>query len=280
MKRFAVLCIGILLMVPTQISLNSLRKKIQPAERLGYIPSFEVSYFSSMEYRLLVSQLLFYDAIFYYGDLMDKPEQRPEYQKIYQYVATSVRLNPYNIDSYYFGQAVLTWDARMVREMNGLLQVGVSKRNWDFYLPFFLGFNYSYFLNQYEKAGYYTSIAAKLEPRMPFLSTLAGRYYYQANKTDVAIEYLRTIYSGAKNESVKRGLLTRLKALEAIAFLEKRVAAFQKKHGRPPLDLSELVRSGEMKGIPNDPYGGEFYFDRHEGRVKTTSNLANPGSDE
>lgn len=280
MKRLAVVCISLIVMLSAQISLSPLRKKAQPAERLGHIPSFEVSYFSSMEYRLLVSQLLFYDAIFYYGDLMDKPEQKMDYRKIYQYVATSVRLNSYNIDTYYFGQAVLTWDARMVKEMNGILQMGVPKRNWDFYLPFFLGFNYSYFMNDYEKAGYYTAMAAKLCPQMPFLSTLAGKLYYQADKTDMAIEYLTTIYNGAKSESVKKGLLTRIKALEAIALLEKRVEAFKNRHGRNPRDLSELVRMGVIKGVPADPYGGEFYFDRHEGRVKTTSNLANPGSNE
>jgi len=278
MKRPALLCIGLLLLVASLVALTEIRSTRPPAERLGYMPSFEVAYFSSLEYRLLISELMFFNAVFYYGTLTDKPEEKPDYLRIYQYVATSTRLNPYNIDSYYFGQAILTWDAGMVRGMNSLLEMGVVKRNWDFYLPFFLGFNYSYFLNEFEKAAQYTAMAAQLNPHAYFLTTLAGRLYYQANKTDLALQYLTTVYNGTKNEAVKKALLIRIETLERVALLEKTVKLYESKTGYPPRELSDLVREGILTRIPEDPYGGAFYLDRHDGRVKTTSNMADTRS--
>jgi tetratricopeptide (TPR) repeat protein len=263
-------------MLSSLIFLTDARKNTPPAERLGYIPSFEVAFFSSLEYRFLISELLFYDAVFYYGTVMDKPGERPEYSRIFKYADTSTRLNPYNIDSYYFSQAILTWDAGMVNQMNSILQRGVLKRKWDFFPPYFLGFNCAYFLNDYENAAKYLSLAAKLNPKADFLPSLVGRLYYQANKTEFAIEYLKTIYRGAKNSSVNKSLQIRIDALERIAFLENAVKIHLARLGRLPADINDLVKSGIIKSIPEDPYGGRFYIDKQEGRVKTTSNLAIP----
>jgi hypothetical protein len=278
MKRLASLTIGLLVMVPSLLALTAIRRNVPPAERLGYIPSFEVAYFSSLEYRLLLSELLFFDATFYYGATLERPNDRPDFGRILKYVSTSTRLNPFNIDPYYFGQAVLTWDAGLVPEMNAILTNGASKRNWDFYLPFFLGFNYSYFLNDYDKAARYMMRAAELNPRSSFLVPLAGRLLYQANKTDLAIRYLSALYEGTMNEAVKKDIRVRIDALERIALLETAAKRFETRTGQVPQELADLVRGGILNAIPEDPYGGEFYLDRNDGRVKTTSNLAKPGS--
>jgi hypothetical protein len=37
--------------------------------------------------------------------------------------------------------------------------------------------------------------------------------------------------------------------------------------------MAELVRSGLLKGVPRDPYGGQFYL-TDRGGVKSTSNFA------
>ncbi len=59
------------------------------------------------------------------------------------------------MDAYYFAQAVLVWDVGQVRLANELLEYGMRYRTWDYLLPFFAGFNYSYFLKDNEKAAQY-----------------------------------------------------------------------------------------------------------------------------
>jgi tetratricopeptide (TPR) repeat protein len=279
MKRLLCLGIGLLLLFPSLLALTGLRRAAPPPERLGYQPSFEVSYFSSLEYRYLLSELLFYDAIFYYGSVLERPKESPDHGMILKYVDSITRLNPYNIDAYYFGQAVLTWDAGMVKEMNHILERGVRKRNWDFYPPFFIGFNYAHFLNDYQSAAKYLELTSKLNPKLAFLPNLVGRLYHQANKTEQAIQYLKVIYQGTSSEAVRKGILLRITALETLQFLDGAVGKFRKQFGRPPTELSELVSAHILKKMPPDPYGGTFYYDPSDGRVKTTSNMYPQGAE-
>jgi len=280
MKRLLCLVVGLLLLVPSLLSLTALRKAAPPPERLGVKPSFEATYFTSLEYRYLLSELLFYDAVFYYGSMLERPKERPDYWMIAKYIDSATRLNAYNIDAYYFGQAVLTWDAGMAKDMNVILERGAQRRTWDFYLPFFLGFNYAYFLQDYQKAAHYMELSAKLNPRMTFLPNYVGRLYYEANKTEQAIQYLKVIYEGTFNQAVRKGLLMRISALESIQFLEGAVQKFEKQTGHPPAELNELVRAGILKKLPPDPYGGTFYYDRSDGRIKTTSKMALQGAEQ
>jgi len=157
-----------------------------------------------------------------------------------------------------------------------MLKRGFKARNWDFYLPFFAGFNYSYFLNDPGPAAEYMAEAARLNPRATYLPTLAGRLYHQANKTDLAIRYLKVVYEGTINEAIRKDIHVRIGALEASAFLDDAVKKFEAQKGHPPADISDLVKGNILKGIPPDPYGGQFYIDRSDGRVKTTSNMAFP----
>jgi tetratricopeptide (TPR) repeat protein len=280
MKRMVALVLGLLLVIPSVLYLAPIRKATLPQVRLGYKPRFEVLYFTCLDYRLLLSELYFFDTVFYYGSLIEKAEQKPDYRMLVQYVDTATRLNPYNIDSYYFGQAILTWDAGLVKEMNWILQRGVKKRTWDFYIPFFLGFNYSYFLNDYDTAAEYTAQAARLNPNAEYLTTLASRMYYEANKTDQAISYLQVMLAGARNEGLRKSIITRITALESISLLEKAAKTYEAKTGRPLKLLSELVRARVLKAIPPDPYGGEFYLDQRDGRIKTTSKMSSTRSTE
>jgi hypothetical protein len=273
-----VLALGLVLWFTTLIPLTALRQIRPPAERLGFIPSPEVTYFASLEYRQLFSELLFFNTIFYYGAVFDSKEHPPDYKRIYQFLDTATRLNPYNSDCYHFGQAILTWDGGMIKEVNGLLMRGAKKRHWDFYLPFFLGFNHAFFLKDPVNGARFMAEAARLNPEATHFPTLASRLYYQGDQTDLAISYLKTVYKGTRTEAVRKGIRIRIEALERIAFLERSVDEYGRRHGRPPGELEELVRSGMLRSIPPDPYGGSFYLDQRDGRIKTTSNLANPGA--
>ncbi len=277
MKRLLCLCAGLLLM-STLPWLTAARNDAPSPEKLGYKPSFEVTYFSSLEYRYLLSELLFYDAAFYYGTILEKPGQRPDYVMMGRYIDYATRLNAFNIDAYYLGQAILVWEGGLVKDMNVMLERGFKRRNWDFYLPFFLGFNHAYFLNDPKGAAQYMSQAAKLNPRMTFLPTYVGRLYYEADKTEQAIQYLKVVYEGTFDQKLRKSILVRISALESIQFLEGAVRKFEQKTGRRPAELDELVTAGILKGIPPDPYGGRFFYDRSDGRVKTSSKMALQGA--
>jgi tetratricopeptide (TPR) repeat protein len=101
----------------------------------------------------------------------------------------AVQLDPYNMDAYYFGQAILVWDVGKVELANELLDYGMRFRTWDWYLPFFAGFNQAYFLKDYTKAARYYDRAGELSGSDLF-KNLAGRYLQESGKTDLALAYL------------------------------------------------------------------------------------------
>ena len=192
--------------------------------------------------------------------------------RIYRALYTSTRLDPYNMDAYYFAQAVLAWEKGMAQRAVELLEYGFAHRTWDWYLPFYISFDYAFFLKDYEKAGMYLAKAAALKPEVEWYATLAARYFYEGGSTALALAYLREMIPAARNEAIKKRLVTRAEAFEKVLKIEEAIAAYKQRFQTNPEDLERLVRAGLLARIPEDPYGGKFYLDE-QGRVRTTSKL-------
>lgn len=281
MKRvFALILIAGLYLAVIFPFTNYMRNK-PIVEKLGYIPQAEVLKFVSLDQKPLVASLLVMKTLLYFGSLVEinlvKLNIPPDYFSMYRTIETAVKLDPYNIDAYYFAQAVMVWDAKRVGEANALLEYGMRYRNWDFYLPFFAGFNYAYFLKNYEKAAFHYKKAAELSGT-PLYATLAGRYLYQAGRTDLAITYLSDLEKVERNEAIKKSLQVRLEALQEVRRIELAVEAFKSDHQHGRVSIEQLLQGGYLEGRPVDPYGGVFFIDEH-GQVKSTSNFAFAGKD-
>jgi tetratricopeptide (TPR) repeat protein len=253
-KRVVLLLAFVVLMVGTFVPLTRVRDA-KPAEaRLDFFPPAPVIKALTADQYQFVSQVISLQCLFYFGTQVDQPGQMPDWQRIYQALYTSTRLDPYNMDAYYFAQAVLTWEPGMIPRVVELLEYGFAHRPWDWYLPFFLSFDYAFFLKDYNKAGEYLAKVVQLKPHVGWYATLAARYFYEGGSTALALAYLREMIPTARNEAIKRRMMTRAEALEKILKIEQAIVGV--------LDL-----------IPEDPYGGSFYLDK-DGRVRTTSKLA------
>ncbi len=249
-------------------------------DKLGYIPTGKIMKMALGEFRWLLGEYYTFKAITYYGDIKPKAmsgkEVEIEYYNLYKIIEASIILNPYHEDAYYFAQAAFTWDIRRIREVNALLSYAFRYRSWDFKIPFFLGFNYSYFLKEYEKAAMYYKRAAEIS-KNPFFAGLASKYFYESGHTELGIIFLKYMINGIKKESIKKIYQKRLKALQGIYHIEKAIKEYKKRFHCVPSNINELIRKGILKEIPEDPYGGTFYIDRH-GKVRTTSKLRERGT--
>lgn len=245
-------------------------------EKLGYVPHANVIRYLSGDQQLFIASTLVTKVLFYFGGVSDKAANKlsapPDYRSMNEVLVTSLKLDPYNMDAYYFSQAVFVWDVGRVKEANAILEYGMRHRTWDWYLPFFAGFNNAYFLKDYEKAAYYYKRAGELSGVELHMS-LAGRYMYESGRTTLAIAYLKMILRGAKNEAVKRDLGIRLKAFEGVHGIEIARDRFRRDTGRLPSSPDELVTGGYLAAMPVDPYGGRFYLEA-DGKVASTSKFA------
>ena len=272
-RQVLLLTIFLSVVVGSLLPLTRIRDDRPVEARLGFYPPAPVIKALSGDHYQFLSQVISLQCLFYFGTLVGERGPEPDWKRIYQALYTSSRLDPYNMDAYYFAQAVLTWDARMPRQAVELLEYGFSYRNWDWYLPFFISFDYAFFLKDYTKAAEYMEKAAALNPRVAWFSTLAARYYYEGGSTALALAYLKELIPTTRNESIRKHLMIRAEALERILELEEAVTAYKKRFQQSPESIEKLVEKGFIQRIPQDPYGGTFYLDE-QGKVRTTSKLA------
>jgi tetratricopeptide (TPR) repeat protein len=272
-KQVLFLTLFISVVAGSLLPLTRIRDARPVEARLGFYPPAPVIKALSADHYQFLSQVISLQCLFYFGTLVGERGSEPDWKRIYQALYTSSHLDPYNMDAYYFAQAVLTWDAGMVRPAIELLEYGFSYRNWDWYLPFFISFDYAYFLKDYTKAAQYMEKAAALNPRAAWFSTLAARYYYEGGRTALALAYLKELIPTIRNESIRKNLLIRAEALQGILELEEAVTAYKKRFQQSPESIEKLVEKGFIQRIPADPYGGTFYLDK-QGKVRTTSKLA------
>lgn len=247
-------------------------------EKLGYVPSIKFLKPLSADQKELVGASLVMKVMMYFGTVIDKAgdgrviAEPPDLQGMSRLLHGAVQLDPYNMDAYYFAQGFLTWDARQYKVANDLLEYGMKYRSWDWYLPYFAGFNNAYFLKDYKKAAEYYKIAGDLSG-VDLYKSLAGRYLQESGQTDLAIAYLTGMVKTSRNQAVRQTYQIRLKAFQEARRIEIARDRFLESGGTVPVTIETLLKSGLLTPSPVDPYGGRFYLDP-EGKVMTTSKFA------
>jgi hypothetical protein len=249
-------------------------------EKLGYIPTINTMKVMAADHKEFLGASLLLKVLFYYGGLVEKAENKLEvpadYPAMSRTIHAALRLDPYNMDGYYFAQAILTWDSGKPDLANSLLEYGMKYRHWDWYLPFYAGFNYAYFLKDYANAAKHYRRAAELTGQELFMN-LAGRYMHESGRTEMAIAYLDSMEKSSRQDAIKKNLSVRKTAFIESRRIEKARDAFRERVGRLPDSLDELVSSGYLDRLPKDPYGGRFFIDP-DGRIASTSGFSFAGS--
>jgi hypothetical protein len=275
-KKIAYPTLLLFLYVTVLFPFTAYMKSKPYVEKIGNVPKGEVLKYISADQKEFLAATLVMKALFYFGGLVDKSFNRldlpVDYPAISRTLHAAVKLDPYNMDAYYFAQATLVWDAKQVRLANDLLEYGMRYRTWDFYLPFYAGFNNAYFLKDYAKAAQYYKIAGDLSGSELSIK-LAGRYMYESGQSDLAIAYLTAMVQGARNEAIKRTFQIRLQAIKEGHRIELARDRYVQEKGHLPSSVEELRKKGYLADKPVDPYGGTFYLEP-DGAVRSTSKFA------
>lgn len=276
MKRHFLLPALILLYLLLIAPLASYMNRKPFAEKIGYVPRPEVLRVLSADQKQSTAAALVLRTLIYFGGLVEQAINKiyipPDMSGMQSLIEASVVLDPYNMDTYYFAQAAMVWDGRNVQATNELLKYGMQYRHWDWYLPSFAGFNYAYFLKDYQQAAfYYQRLAVLTGSDLPM--RLAGRYLYEAGRTDLAIAYIAAMEKSAKNDAIRKSLSVRLQAFKAVKQIESARDAFVRSFKKRPASIDQMVQKGLLPERPIDPYGGTFYLDP-AGQVRSTSKFA------
>lgn len=245
-------------------------------EKLGYVPSVTALKVVAADHKELVAASLVLKVLMYFGGLVEKAQNQvvvpPDYMSMSRLLHGAVKLDPYNMDAYYFAQGFLTWDVKQFKLANDLLDYGMKYRTWDWYLPFFAGFNSAYFMKDYAAAARYYQRAGELSGS-DLSRLLAGRYMQESGHTELAIAYLSAMEKGERNPALKKNYQLRLTAFRETRRIELARDRYRETRGVMPKTVEQLVSGGFLSPPPVDPYGGQFYLEA-DGKVATTSKYA------
>ncbi len=189
-------------------------------------------------------------------------------------------LDPSFQQTYILAQGWLPWKPPgMLAETQQILQTAAKNRPWDWQANHFLGFNAYYFLNKPGEAGRIFLEASKTRNAPPFLAILGARLAQKGGQTETAIAVMKSMLANKNtDEPGYADMVDRLQALEGVLVLEGASRQYEKKFGKKPASLEELISTAILASLPMNPYdlpycidaSGVIYFDNPNCRVSAS----------
>lgn len=192
------------------------------------------------------------------------------YNWVYHALDVVTTLDPKFSYVYQLGGVTLAVLAQQPELSNKLLLKGFKENPDVWQIPFYIGFNYFFYLQDYKLAAEYMARASALPGRPEYLPKLAARLYVQSGDPDVAIEFLSRMHKESTDEKVRVNILNRLKEViveRDIRMLEGLVKKYKEATSVYPSDLTDLITKGFINNIPNEPFGGRYLINPVNGTV-------------
>lgn len=240
---------------------------------LMYLPEGKLLRVASLGYRSFLADLVWLRTIQYYGEQRLTTRNYDQAERLFQVIYD---LDPHFKGATRFGALVLSQDAGDPQGAIALL-TRASVDNpaaWEY--PFDQGFIYHTVLRDYAKAGAAYRKAARMPGAPELAERLAGASFARLGDRVTAREIWGAILADAENDMTRQLAKRNLKNIdleEAEETLTEGVKRFTAKEGRLPANWEELVRSGHVAKIPQEPWGGSFYWDPGTSKVYASTTV-------
>ncbi|NGZ97137.1 MAG: hypothetical protein CV089_13640 [Nitrospira sp. WS110] len=203
-----------------------------------------------------------------------KTNTAEEYEWLYHALDVVTTLDPQYAYAYYVGGVVLNNYANQVDLSNRLLEKGHRENPGEWNLPFLLGHNHYFVLGNATKGAAYISIAARTAGAPDFLPGLATRMHAEAGNPEVALEFLEALWRENPDLVVREKLEIRAKEVmieRDLRALEYAIEQYRTQHGMVPRTLADLVSTGYLSRIPEEPFGGSYDLNAKTGQVASST---------
>jgi hypothetical protein len=246
-------------------------QRLDRLENLRFLPKGEVLRLALLGHQHLGADIIWLRIVQVLGE--DVVGER-DYEWLNHALDVVTTLDPQYIYAYDVGGTILAELAHRVDWSNRLLQKGSSANPASWRLPFILGFNHFFHLQDYVKAGEYMSKAARIPGRPYYVDTLAARLYVEGGSPTLALSYLESMLQQTTDPQLRSAYLERYKEVmiaRDLLLFDQAIARYHRTRGRLPRSLSDLVHEGYLNTIPEEPFGGEYRFNTENGEVRSTT---------
>lgn len=240
-------------------------------EELAHLPRGEYLRPAMLGYHHLGADILWLRLLQVLGK---KQNTADEYEWLYHALDVVTTLDPQYAYAYYVGGVVLNNYANRVDLSNHLLGKGHRENPGEWNLPFLLGHNHYFVLGDATKGADYIGKAARTSGAPDFLPGLATRMHAEAGNPEVALEFLEALWRENPDLVVREKLETRAKEVmieRDLRLFERAIERYRTQHGIVPRTLADLVSTGYLSHIPEEPFGGSYDLNAKTGQVTSST---------
>ncbi|HTL60284.1 MAG TPA: hypothetical protein VL261_01445 [Nitrospira sp.] len=245
------------------------RQVLGGSAELSYLPKGDYLKVAVLGYRQIAADLLWLKAV---QGLSGRQQTREGYLGAYHAADVLTDLDPQFVHAYQHTGTVLGVVAGLVQESIALLTKGVQQNPTAWRLSFALGYDYYFELRDPVSAAKHFRTASLQPGAPPWLAGLAARMAVEANDPGAALDLLQRIYLQTHDEQLKNGIAQRIREVMAerdVRDLERAVGLYRTRSGSLPRTLDDLVSSGILATIPEEPFGGRYELSAQDGSVKS-----------
>lgn len=202
---------GFFLVYTIQFQIDEIKDGRERVEELANLPQGEYLRPFLLGYHQFAADILWLHVIQMSGD---KIMTARGYDWIYHALDVVTTLDPKFSYAYQFGGVNLSVIGGEVEKSNALLLKGIRENPDVWQIPFYLGFNYFFYLNDYQSAAGFMAQASLIPGHPAYLPKLAARLYAQAGKKETAVQFLEQMIHETEDDKVKEALQERIEEIQ------------------------------------------------------------------
>jgi len=219
----------------------------------------------SLEYAPLMADIYWTRAVQYYGD--KRARHDPNFELLWPLLDLTTTLDPNLLVAYRFGSTFLSEPsprgAGHPEQGIALLERGIQANPefWRLYED--LGFIYYFELQDYAKASAAFAEGSKNPDALIWMKVMAAKIAAEGESLSTSIFLWNEVYQTTKDPQVRENARTHLRLLRVeqdCKQLDALADEFQKRTGRRPARVGELVQARLLTNLPVDPMGFPYVF--------------------
>jgi hypothetical protein len=219
----------------------------------------------SLEYAPLMADIYWTRVVQYYGDKRSRHD--PNFDLLWPLLDLTTTLDPNLLVAYRFGSTFLSEPSPRGAghpELGiALLTRGIQANPdyWRFYED--LGFIYYFELKDYPKASAAFAEGSKNPDAQIWMKIMAAKIAAEGESLSTSIFLWNEVYQTTKDPQVRANAMSHLQLLSAeqdCKQLDALADEFQKRTGRRPARVGELVQAKLLPRLPVDPMGFPYVF--------------------
>ena len=219
----------------------------------------------SLEYAPLMADIYWTRVVQYYGD--KRARHDPNFGLLWPLLDLTTTLDPNLLVAYRFGSTFLSEPSPRGAghpELGiALLTRGIqaNPEYWRFYED--LGFIYYFELKDYPKASAAFAEGSKNPDAQIWMKIMAAKIAAEGESLATSIFLWSEVYQTTKDPQVRGNAMSHLQLLRAeqdCKQLDALADEFQKRTGRRPTRVGELVQAKLLARLPVDPMGFPYVF--------------------